>query len=320
MKYFLLTTIISTFLLLWSPPIPISPQSPKREFPSLFAKQKTPFKESFDAAENGHVAWALMTGEKNGITPRTKNHFQQLQIGSLLSPSGLHFSTLLLLVGFFIQKIVRKKFSRKIRFCFLVIFYFLPFLTMKRIILFRIFMMIRNQYKIKCSLEILFFFTFFVAFLLGHFKQSPLGFVFSFLFMGTFISLRDHPRLFSLMAIFASHQLICLFTSGSVSPWALLLNIPFLGFFPLLFVATIVYFVSYQFVAINWLEPLMRFFIVSVHQVAKLIQGSEWDASLSLVLAIWMILLKKPKRYFVIFLILHSAWVKAPTFILTGHS
>jgi hypothetical protein len=120
------------------------------------------------------------------------------------------------------------------------------------------------------------------------------------------------------MALFASHLLICFFTFGSLSPLALILNIPYLGFFPLLFMANLFYFGSSYIVLFNWIEPFMRMFIVSVHYGAKLIQGNEWEASLGLLLAVWMILLKKPKFFFAFFLALHCISAKAPTILRSG--
>ena len=115
------------------------------------------------------------------------------------------------------------------------------------------------------------------------------------------------------MALFASHLLICLFVGSETSPLALILNLPLLGLFSVLMPAGYFYFLSFKWGAFNWIEPFLHFFIVSVRWGAKLSQASSLNASLPLILVVWMILLKKKKRYLVLMFLCHATLTQAPS-------
>ncbi|MGZ3809907.1 MAG: hypothetical protein ACXVCE_17615, partial [Bacteriovorax sp.] len=188
----------------------------------------------------------------------------------------------------------------------------------KRIALLRLLILLKNKMKLKLSLEFLFMLVFGLSFLAGHFKESPIGFIYSFLFMGTFIALRDFPRPKILIGILAAHLLIGLFSGEAVSPFSLLINVPFIGLFSLLLPLTYLYLASFKWIPFNWVEPLVRQYILAVHKCASFIQGSQWAPSIPLVLFLWLILLGGKKRYMLIALILHATVANSPVCFFSG--
>lgn len=317
MRFLILITTISAFLLLWNRSHGLSLTAKKaKEAPSFMKGLHMDFKETFKRPEDANVLWGLMTGEKKGITSKTTDDFKSLQLGFLFSPSGIHLSSLILALFFLIKKILSKRHFKFLYFSALTFAFFLPYLAIKRIVCFRLLLMLRSKFKLKASIEVIFLLTFVVSFLLGHFKESPLGFIYSFLFMGTFISLRDYSRIKVLIGLLAAHLLIDLFNGETVSPLSLIINIPFLGFFSFLMPLSYLYLGSFKWISFNWIEPLTRFFIVGVHFCAKLLQGSSWDPSLTLILFLWLILFGGKKRFLTIVLILHTTMANSPAIFL----
>jgi hypothetical protein len=316
MKFFLLITLASALFLSLSTPFGPNPAHSKRELPRFWPIKKGPYEATFASPENAHVSWAFMSGEKKGVTPRTLNDLKALELGFLFSPSGLHFTTLFFLILF-----LRKKIPKKLRAIFQIVFllflYQVPFLAIKRIVLLRLLILMNRKLKHKLSLEILFFITFGIAFILGHFNESPMGFILSFLYIGTFIALRDQSRIVVFLGLLASHVLWSFFNCTLISPLALLLNLPLLSYFSLLMPMQFFYCLSFKWMTINWLEPLIRFFVLCVHCLGKFAHANAMTASLPLLIGVWMIMLKKPKGIFLC-LLLHSGLSQTPTITFSG--
>ena len=73
---------------------------------------------------------------------------------------------------------------------------------------------------------------------------------------------------------------------------------------------------SFHFLRINWIEVVIRYFILMIHWSAKLTIGSFMSASFFLLIAIWIILFKQKKRYLLIALLLHGNALQAPMIIV----
>lgn len=313
MKFFALITLISAFLLSLSNPFaPDVPHNKKAtlQLPERFHQK---FKANFNSPQNANVLWAFVIGEKNGIAPRVLKDFNDLELGFLFSPSGIHLTGLIVFLFFFIKKIGRKKILKKLEWIILITLFFLPYLAIKRVIIFRLLVLINRKINLKISNEYIFIATFLISLTLGHYQQSPAGFILSFLYMGTFISLKDQSRPALLLGLFSSHLLICFFTGQEISPTALLLNLPLLGLFSLAFPFFILYFLSFQWIHYNWIEFIVRFIIVGVHWMAKIPQGTLLSSTLFLILAVWIILLRWPKKYLLVVLLLHGNVANSPS-------
>lgn len=273
---------------------------------------------SFDRAQNAHAFWAFLTGDKAQVSPKLKNTFDRLELGFLFSPSGMHITALLFLVFLLLKKCFSQKISARLRLICFAAFYFFPSFAIKRIVILRLLFFFKQRLKKTWSLEALFIATFCISFLLGHYFQSPLGFTMSFLFMGTFIALRDQSRFKILLGLFAVHLLIGFFHGNEVSPLALLLSFPLIGYFCAMMSLSGLYLATFRFIHINWMEKLITLFLWLIKMSAKLTIGTQINASLFLILALWIVLLKKDKRWLILCLFLHTNLAHSPAYFISG--
>lgn len=318
MKFFAIITLTSAILLILSKPFDQKIKPTKKTLPSIITAQHSAFKDSFRYPQNANIAWAMMTGEKFGISPKVTQDFKDLELNFLFSPGGIHLTAFLALVFFLIKKYIHKKLSKTLRAGFLISALCLPYLALKRIVLLRLLIMFQKNFKQRIPIEILFLITFGISFLLGHFKESPLSFILSFIFMGTFISLGDKPKFILILGLFSSHLLIAFFSGNEVSFFSLILNLPIIALFSFFLPFVFLYLFTFKLISINWIEGAIRLFILMVHWLARLIHGSFMSSTFFLLLAIWIILLKKQKRFLAIALLLHGNVVNSPAVFYTG--
>lgn len=314
MKLFAFITTFSIFLLFWSRPFGQQGRVPKKSVPEFIKAQHRDFKNSFKHPQNANVLWAFLTGEKKGLSPKAQQNFNNLELNFLFSPSGIHLAALSSLIFYLIKKIKHKRVIRIFQWLFLMSAFFLPYLAIKRIVCLRVLILSQLFFKKRIPIEILFGITFLISFFLGHFQDSPLGFILSFLYMGTFIALRDHSKITVLLGLFSSHLVICFFSGNEISLLALILNLPLITLFSFLLPFFYLYFLTFQWIHYNWIEFVVRAFILIVHWAAKPTQGTFVSATLFLILAVWIILLKKQKRYLLILLLLHTNVANSPAF------
>ncbi len=308
-------TLLSAFLLIWSQPFLVAGQSHHPSLPVILKNKGQSFKKTFKNPQNANVLWAFLTGDKSGISSKIKKDFNNLQVSFLFSPSGMHTAALLSLILFLPRKLKKKKTIYILQWPLLIMALFLPYLAIVRISLLRILILVQRFFKKRIKIEILFFLTFFISFLLGHFRESPLGFTLSFLFMGTFIALRDYSKLITIIGLFSNQLVVCFFSGEETSFLSLFLNLPLIGLFSFLLPFFYLYLILFQWIPYNWIEFFVSFFILIVKWMAKLIQGTFTSSSFFLILAVWMILFKKRKIYFIILLLLHGNAVNAPCIV-----
>ncbi|MBC7538810.1 MAG: hypothetical protein H7281_08315 [Bacteriovorax sp.] len=318
MRFFAFITLMSGFLLFFSKPFDQGNKPIKKTIPVFIKAQQEAFKVSFKHPQNANIAWAMMTGEKFGISPKAKQDFTDLELNFLFSPSGLHLAALLTLLFFLIKKYKRNKLFKMAQWGLLIWALFLPYLAIKRIIFLRLLKMSQSIFKRKFPIEILFLITFGISFMLGHFKESPLSFILSFLYVGTFISLSDKPKIILILGLFSTHLLIAFFNGNEVSLFSIILDLPIISLFVFFLPFVFLYFFTFKLISYNWIEGTVRLFVLIVHWGAKLIHGSFMSSTLFLFLAVWIILLKKKKRYLVLVLILHGNVANSPAFFYAG--
>lgn len=318
MRFFAFITLISALLLFLSKPFGQRIQPIKKNIPALARKHQRAFKDSFERPQNANIAWAMMTGEKFGFSAKAIQSFKDLELNFLFSPTGLHLAALFALPFFLLKKLKRKKLSKMIKCALLIWAFFLPFLAIKRIVFLRLLIMSQGLFKRRFPIEILFLVTFASSFCLGHFRESPLGYILSFLYMGTFISLSDKPRIVLLLGLFSTHLLIAFFSGDEVSFLSLIVNLPIMALFSFLLPFVFLYFFTFQLINFNWIEGAIRLFILIIHWGAKLTHGSFMSSTLFLMIAVWIILLGKKKRYLALALLLHANAANSPAFFYTG--
>ena len=198
--------------------------------------------------------------------------------------------------------------------------FWLPYLAIKRIVILRILIISQNFFKRKLHIEILFFATFIISYLLGHFTIAPLGYILSFLYLGTFISLSDRPKIILLLGLFSSHLLVAFFSGNEVSFLSLIINLPIVFLFSCLMPFVFFYFFTFKLIHFNWIEIMIHLYIQLIHLGAKMTHGSFLSSTFFLLAAVWILLLRKKKRYLLIALYLHGNVANTPTITNTSAS
>jgi hypothetical protein len=312
MKFFLFVSILTGVLLgttiqLGLQKTPVS----TKVTPPFLVRYKSQVKEQFKKPENATILFSFITGNKSGISPYTKNAFKKLNLSFLLSPSGIHFSALFIFVAFFLKKIKSKWIRYAAKASIVSSLFLLPnFEALKRLGILRLLFQVKFLAKLKISLEKIFFLTFSLSFILGQYKASPLGFIFSFAFLGTFFSLRDSSKITLILGLFSTQLILALFLGDKVS----LLSIPcglFGSFlFTLIFPVFVLFLLTFWAIPLNWVEPLLQLYIKGIQLTSKLLNGSFTSSSIFLILATWILMFHKtsPKKYmaFCVLLFLHT--------------
>ena len=252
----------------------------------------------FNHPQNAHFLFAVLTGEKKGLSGSLLKDMETLNLRFLLSPSGLHLTGFL----FFFKK-------GKKRLPIYLACWFLPsFYSLKRLALLRF----MTLFKKEITQINLFYLTFIISFCCGHFFKSPMGFTYSFLLVGTFFTLHQMNYFEAFMAIAASHLLIAFFHGDDFSFLGLVFSLLLVQCFSILFPLFLLFIFSFYITPSAWIEPFIRFFIVLVHYGAKFSHGTFLTSSLMLLCALWILLLNKNKWWLVICIILHAELVQAP--------
>jgi hypothetical protein len=210
--------------------------------------------------------------------------------------------------------------KRASKILFLPSLFLLPeYFSLHRSSLLRLFLQFKFITKLPLSLEHVFFLTFLTAFCLGHFHRSPMGFIYSFAYLGVFFSLRDQSKIMLIAGLFSIQLILGLFSGEKVS----LLSIAFGLFgsfaFTLLFPLLLLFLITFSFLDWNWGEPLIRGFIVSIQFVAKNLQGSFTSSSLFLIFAVFILMWMKSSRlkyiYLLVLIFCHTNTAMTPVII-----
>lgn len=271
--------------------------------PQWFLNYKMQVENVFIRPENANFIFAIFTGIKRGLSPQLIIDLKLLNLGFLLSPSGLHLTGIL-----YFTKKIKKKFP------WYLSFWLMPGLfSIKRMALLRVFSMHK---KLKGLMPL--YLTFLISFLCGHFFKSPTGYIYSFLFIGTFFSINEFSLIKSFLAISATHILLSFFSGNDFSFLAVFFTLIFVQLFSYLFKLIIIFLLSFYFIPNNFIEPIIRFYIILIHKAAKLTHGTFYTSSFMLLIAIWIILLRKNKKWVFLCLILHAELTHAPSVFIEG--
>ena len=169
--------------------------------------------------------YSSQTGDKSSVSPLLKKALKEFGLIHLLTPSGIHLSSLLLFIFLFL----RRKFHKFIY--FILLFIFMPltgFYSLKRIIIFHI---------LKCfkiSNQNSFILTFLIDILIGGYASSPLSFAFSFLCWGVIIFTQG-SRFKLIYNLFLCQLIISYFTNFPINPISIIINPIFTSLFSFVF-------------------------------------------------------------------------------------
>lgn len=287
MKTFLITSLLGALMLAFTTQAGLNKKWPSpTPLPSFLKEYKTEIKNHFKKPENANILFSFINGDKVGISPHTKDAFRKVNLIFLFSPSGIHLSALMLIISFFIKKIRRKFLRRVIHISFLTSFFFLPhFYAIKRLALLRLLFQLKFITKRKISDEMIFAMTFLISFLLGHYHESPMSFILSFMFISTFFTLRHESKLVLIAGLFVTQTIMAIFMGNKIS----VLSVPvgLLGSFCVSFIIPLLFIFlgSFWLIKINWAEPLISAMVFIVKKSAILLGGSFTSSSIFMIIA-----------------------------------
>jgi hypothetical protein len=298
MKFFLVITIFSIFMLAYLEVHPKKIVNYKPTLPALIQDLRPSFDRSFNEGKHARLLWSLLTGDKRIVYPAFSNYMNKLQISYLLSFSSIQLSILMWCIWKIIKNFKNKKIKTILQTSLIALTFTLPFLSLKRLALMRSLKLLNRKFKLTLNNEVIFLLTFIAAFVMGQFTIAPLSYIFSFLFIGGFNACQTHTKkeltlcLLSsqiIMAMFFHKKfyLLSIYTSLFLLPITIVLII--LGYF---------YLLSFQWITTNWIENLVHGYMLLIKIFSKLIAISEITPSFAWLFFVWMILFKIRVRYF----------------------
>ena len=186
---------------------------------------------------------ATQTGDKSNIKRVYKEALKEFGLIHLLTPSGIHLSSIL---GIFLVFLPRK-YHIGIFLMALFTFITIPGLySLKRVIYFQIItFFLKGRYKNQLG----FVLTFLLDALLGGFIASPLSYAYSFLFWGVII-FSTSSTLKTILNLFFAQLIAVYFTSGSVNLFSIIINPILTAIYSFLFP---LFSLNYWILDIDWL-------------------------------------------------------------------
>lgn len=212
---------------------------------SLFQAPKSSYsfnnsQEKIDCKTIKPILCAYFLGNKLGLSRKVIKAHREMNLLHLMTPSGLHLSSLLLLIGL-CSKISQRFFKKKI---FLLedkrySLFLLAFLTypldgidsFKRMILFAL---LRLFPYFRVSQKSAFFLTFLICAGMGQLENNPLSFSFSFLFLG--ILLFSQNKLFLFINLLLAQAFISEWMENPFSPTTAIIGLILSSLSPILFI------------------------------------------------------------------------------------
>lgn len=253
-----------------------------------------PTHSKFYSKETQQLIKSAITGNKKQLSRKLKNIFSDYGLLHLLTPSGLHLSSLLIIrtsSTFFIL-------------LYILIFWYLAqhatYNSMERVLIFKIITLVSKRY-LKMSLEIIFIITFWISLLIGHYQNSALSFLFSLYFWGTILIFR-HSKISTIIYLNIGLYLVASLTDSYVMPSSLIINpiltFIFSSYFPILLIGTLS--------QASFLLKLNNLFISNFIALLQIISQSDPlpKVSVSLPIILIFILLFQSKRFKLAVLIL----------------
>ncbi|MDP7321434.1 MAG: hypothetical protein QF441_12550 [Bacteriovoracaceae bacterium] len=205
---------------------------PENQFYYWQKKSYFPFnieKRSYSTHNYGFYK-ALVTGNKKELPREQKKLFKKYGLSHILTPSGIHLSSVIFLFKYF----------KTLELLFLIVFFiylqnFSVYNSLERVTLFRLlYIFIKKLSRTKNNIEISFIGTFFLSALIGHYSANALSYIYSLLFWGTIICFKEKPLKMILM-LNLSLLFISSYTNQLVSPFSLLINTVYTFIFSSLF-------------------------------------------------------------------------------------
>lgn len=183
---------------------------------SLFAFQQIKINKHFKRKDLAALTNALCAGNKRSVSKPQINQLNRLNLLHLLTPSGLHLSSLLLF-AYPLLKFLKRR-NRKIywlvEFSLVALLYWGTSLySAKRVALLRQILIFKQ--RIKIPLYPLFLVTMFCDYVLGNYHASALSYVYSGVFLGGILCCENRPKWQMPFMLFSCQILLSFFSTGT---------------------------------------------------------------------------------------------------------
>ena len=249
---------------------------------------------------------SFLCGKKKGLGKKRKDAYKRLNLLHLFTPSGLHLSSVSLLFN-----PLKKYFPLIISLIQLGIFSFsltaMGLNSIHRLAKLKMMGTVLSYFKIRIDYFYLFLMVFTYEFLLGNYKNSPLSFAYSFLFIGiVFTSFKRSYLDFSL-ALFAGQIMAAVVGIQKVNLLSFFVSFVITAFFgPLFFLIVL----EVIFERIDFLISVNDFLISSFDQlilwISEFIKSSDHHPGYGLFFVVIFFILKRKVLFFV-FLLIYSS-------------
>ena len=240
---------------------------------------------------------AYVLGQKRGMGRKLKRAHKNLNLLHLFTPSGLHFSALLLVLRLFRLPLLP--------------FYLLPFLlseyyAIKRIAEYSLARRLIGKTGWKPDGYGLFLGVFALDFLFGTYRASPLSYSFSYLFLGIIFSIKDSPKTYWPWALLGGQILAAFCFDTPLTHLGFIFGFFLTGFFALIF----------PLIALNRLLPWFNFSEMVVDLFARMVSlasdisvaSGHFHPEITLVLLVFVLCWRKLPRTLPLLLLLFTCY------------
>lgn len=189
--------------------------------------------------DSWRLHYSMITGKKNVLRKKQKLLFKNLSLQHLLTPSGLHLSTIYWPLKKTLQYLTKPYLVIILFVIFYLILYKHGYNSLCRMILFKAnFILFSGSGDSKKNIWTIFIITFVFELLWGTFKSSPLSYAFSFLYLGTVLTVKSQGIRNLFIPIFCCGILTCSLLEQAFNPFFIFGNLIgtsiFILFFPLI--------------------------------------------------------------------------------------
>ena len=240
---------------------------------SFWFARKVHIRRNFESPQMGQLLLSYTTGDRIGLSKHVKDVHNQLYIMHLFTPSGIHLSSIylvLLPLLALIKKRNRKFYHFTLAFTALLPLFLPGFYSMKRVAMLRTISSLAKLANFNVSLWWSFIGAFSLDLLFGALSKSPLSFIYSFLFLGAIISVSKSPQSHFIIALIGGQFLINFINNGSVNILGVLLGIFATSIFSILFPIIFFYYLFCRYLPVYLAEWPINLYFTLLEKLSSL--------------------------------------------------
>ncbi|MBL6988487.1 MAG: hypothetical protein ISR65_01840 [Bacteriovoracaceae bacterium] len=233
----------------------------KRVTSPFIASKRIEIRNSLKSKEMAELLMSYVTGDKLRLTKKVKVAHRNLALYHLFTPSGIHLSSILIFIFPFLYLIKKKsKLAHAAvitAVCLLPFLLFSKFYSIKRMSILRLLNFYGSKVSDRIPIFAIFILTFIIDFFFGTYDQSPLSFMYSFLFLGIILSTTHKPKSYLMFALLGGQVIIAYFQLRTLTTTGFIFGFFLTGLFGLIFPLIFMFFWSSPIFGTTFLEILI---------------------------------------------------------------